>query len=430
MTIVVTNYLTKLNFNGIPATMPSTWDLSTFIPGGILDITHLEVRYRPTGAYWQPWGPVDAWSPTTRVATWFRAISIEQIEFRRSTPRYSLWLDPKAQRSRVSQTNLQTNADQGLFVATEWAAQYGIDPYAVPLADPGDGPNALGLVQNTQNHFGPDANFGDTEWDFQFSGGYIDRSHVKAQALVNGLWVQLGIDPAVNDPAHPNPAPFRFIGDYQLFLDLSTLGGTVTGLVIYRFTPRAVNVSVPADNTRIRGSNMEPGARHAFFVAVEIGEALAKRAPPCECEQFYVTAVYPVLIEDTMSIGNMALGPTGVLWGLPDDSLSIGRVSLSSGALTSIINPVDYVNQRDINPDSLSIGKLTLPSGTLTSIINAVSYNNQRDINPDSLSIGKLALPSGALTVTISYVNYNNQRDINPDSLSIGKLSLQSGTLT
>lgn len=428
--VTETNLLTKVNFSDIPTTMPSEWYLGAFIPNGALVIDHVQARVRPVGGYWQQWEVVDAWNNTTRTATYSKPIPIEQVEFRRATPRYHAYLDPMDRTSRVSEKNFHANADQGLFVAVEWAAQYGIDAYALELAEPGDGPNELGLVQQTQNHWGPDANFAKTTWDFQFAGGYIDRAHVRAQALLPSGWTQLDIDPSENDPGDPSNAPFRFIGDYQLRLDLSTLAGPVTGLVIYRHTPRDVNVSVPLDAARIRATGMEPSARHAFFVAVEIGEELAKRVPPCECERFFTSLLYPTFVEDTVGFGPMVISD-GQIIKQPEDEMQFGPVAFQDGGtLVSVLTFIDYTNQRDINPETMQFGPVAfLAGGTLVATITYLDYTNQRDVAPDTVSFGPSGFSSGTLVVIISYLEYTYQRDVNPDTVSFGPPAIQSGTL-
>jgi hypothetical protein len=353
------------------------------------------------------------------------------VEFRRKTPRYAAFLDPLAATSRVSEKNFRANADQGIFVAVEWAAQYGIDAYEIPLADPGLALNQLGLVQLTQNHWGPNADFTKTSWNFYFAGGYIDRAHVKAQALLPGGWVQLTIDPAENDPGDPSVAPFRFIGDYQLRLDLSTLAGPVTGLIIYRHTPRMVNVGVPYDNTRITAPGMEPSARHAFFVAVEIGEELSRHVPTCECEEFvyYTSLIYPTLVQDTLSIATPAVQPS-VLWGLANETLTIPQPAPQSGTLVGTISYLNYTNGRDFNADTLTVPQPAPQSGTLVVTINYLNYTNGRDFNADTLTVVQPEpRDTSTLVVVISYIDYTNGRDFNADTLTMPQPTPQSGTL-
>lgn len=428
--MIYTNLIDRAQFDSIDGT---EFDLSSFIPGGALDASHILIRYRPVGAYWSAWGAVDSWDNDTRVATWSRpALTLQSVQLQRVTPRYSLFLDPLATTSRVSEKNFHANADQGLFVASEWAAQYGIDVNAAGLPDYGDGPNTLGLVQQTQNYWGSNANFAKTTWDFQFSGGYIDRTHVHAAALLPTGWTELTIDASENDPSSPSGAPFRFIGDYQLRLDLATLGSTITGLVIYRKTPRNVNVAVVGDDQRITATGMEPSARWAFFVAVEIGEELAKRVPPCECELYYTSTIYPILAEDSLTIGPGPMHDGQIIVWPQDDGVAIGvPVFQGTHTLVSNINFLNYTNQRDVLPDTLGIGvPIFQGTHTLVSSINFLSYTNQRDVLPDTLGIGVPVFQgTHTIVVTINFINYVNQRDVLPDTLGIGVPTFQ-GTHT
>lgn len=314
--MIVTNNLVSINFSGLSGTLPTVWDLTPTYPNGALDTTHITARSKIGSGNWSTWGAVTAFDNTTNVATWTAPSGATQVEFRRRTPRYSVYRDPTLTSSRVSTGNLQANADQGLYTAIEWAAQYGIDAQAILLPAPGQVPNTLGLQQQTQNYWGA-ADYSTHVWNFSFVGGYISRSHVKAQVLLSGGWTSIDIDPADQspqfnysveedgdtylgpysmtedgliesregavDPVDPDSSPFRFIGDFQLYMDFSTLTEVPQALIIYRHTPRNVKVSSLPDDARIDGVGMEPSARHALFVAVELGEQLSQYAPPCDC---------------------------------------------------------------------------------------------------------------------------------------------------
>lgn len=310
--MIVTNQLVSINFSGVTLPYPTTWDLTTTYPNGALSPDHIEARTKSTGRSWTDWGPVTGFDTNTNIATFTPpGTTVEQVEFRRSTPRYEVYLDPTLTTSRVSENNLQVNADQGLYTAIEWAAQFGIDAQATLLPAPGEVPNTLGLQQQTQNYW-TNTDFSTKVWNFQFAGGYISRSHVRAQVLLSTGWVGLDIDTADGDPqynyelredgsfelcedgtieareGHTDPndadgAPFRFMGPYQLYLDFTTLGELPTALIIYRHTPRNVKVSSLKDDALITANGMYPSATHAFFVAVELGEQLSQYAPPCGC---------------------------------------------------------------------------------------------------------------------------------------------------
>lgn len=309
--MIVTNQLVSINFSGLSGTLPTTWDLSPTYPNGALDPTHITARTYSVATGWSTWGAITAFNNDTNVATFTLPAGTTKVEFRRSTPRYTVYRNPTTVSSRVSEGNLQANADQGLYTAIEWAAQFGIDAQAVLLPGPGQVPNTLGLQQQTQNYWGA-ADYSAHVWDFSFAGGYIERSHVKAQILLEAGWTLLTIDTdeyvrqfnyelredgglelnedgtveareGITDPNDANTAPFRFIGPFQLYMDFSTLGEVPQALIIYRHTPRNVKVSSLVDDARITGTGMEPSALHALFVAVELGEQLSQYTPPCDC---------------------------------------------------------------------------------------------------------------------------------------------------
>lgn len=440
--MIVTQQLVSVNFSEVPFPIPTTWDLSTYIPNGALDVSQVQVRVRPTGGYWQPWSGITAFDATTNVATFTSPLHLDQVEFRRATPRYAAYLDPKAPSSRVSQKNLQTNADQGLFVAVEWAAQYGIDAYVPQVLDPATAPNQLGLVQQTQNYW-TTRDYTKTSWDFQFAGGYLDRSHVHAQVLLSTGWQQLTIDPSdphADDPDAPVTAPFRFIGDFTLHMDFSTLAELPQALIIYRFTPRSVHVDSPLDNARITAPGMEPSATWAFFVAVEIGEELAKTVPPCECEQYYTTLLLPQVTTDILNGANSALsGVSGYTVGEPFEQFSTNVVNDDSisAVLTSTLEFLEYTNYRDVNPELFHTGVMDTDgvSATITVVaptIEYVVYDHYSTINPDLFhqNVINSAGVSGVLTITISFITYDHYETVNPDLFHTNVVSNISATLT
>lgn len=353
--MIVTNLLTKVNFSSLPGTIPTTWDLTSYIPNGALDVSQVQQRTHPVGGEWTDWGPITAFDYATNVAS-FAPTGVDQVEFQRVTPRYAAYLDPKLPTSRVSQRNLQVNADQGVYVATEWAAQYGIDVQTVLLPDPATTPNQLGLQQQTQNYWGSNANYGLTDWNFHFAGGYISPDHVKAQVLLTAGWTQLTIDQV--DPA----APFRFIGPYQLYMDFTWLGEVPQALIIYRYTPRNVHVSSPADADRITATGMSPSAQHALFVAVEIGELLSKFVPGCECSLDYGQ--------------ELAFDNPYIWWRMDDASSGTAGADSGSLGLPFVIDPTVMSFGHDSLWDtgnSLS-GDTTGYNGGLTAATSAVNF--------------------------------------------------------
>lgn len=258
---------------------PTEWNLSEYIPAGVLDVSHIFVQMRGYDDSWDNEGlgqsvvefPFEvSFDNDTGILTFPLSEltdpigSIAFVRFRRLTPK-TLVRDPATIGYRVSEKSLRTNANQGLFVAVEEAARAGLDPSRVLM----DARTMVSpFAQLSQNQYGADADYSNKVWSFSFQGGYLDRAHVRAQALVDGAWVLLEI---AEEDAYSDE-PFRFIGDTALYLDLQTLG-TVEGLVIFRHTPRDELVSSPQDSDTVRASALYPSAVQGYMVAVELGEA-------------------------------------------------------------------------------------------------------------------------------------------------------------
>lgn len=412
--MIITNKLDRVNFSDIPATMPSIWDLSGFLPSGVLGAEHLYVRFRRQGAYWTVWGHPDAWDQATKVATFFRSGVITEVEFRRKTPRFAPYLDPILKTARVSENSLRVNADQGAMVAQEWAGELGINALS-DMRSGSAGVNELGLIQLTQNHYDLTGGFtGRKVWDFAFAGGYIDRSHVRAQVLTDAGWIQLDI----SEEDENEDAPYRFIGPFTLHLDLSGLTNP-TRLVIYRHTPR-FNVAHPSDGDRITAVSMEPSARQAFFVAVEVGEELGRVATPCECKVFYTSGLYPELVEEDLSIATPGFSGNGLLYSYGVDVVSYGVPGIQAGTLSSTIN---YVFYNEYEHEVLSLGT---PSVTEGSLVVAIVYKSYTSLW-EELWTPVPDILSGSLVVAIVHVNYTNAL---PENIGMAVPAITDGTLT
>ena len=93
-------------------------------------------------------------------------------------------------------------------------------------------------------------------WDFSFSGGYIDRGHVKAYVdLPTGERTELTVTPGM------------FIGPYQLFLSPALAAGST--LTIYRDTPKDLPLVDFADEGGLSEIALDTMAKQAIFVAAE-----------------------------------------------------------------------------------------------------------------------------------------------------------------
>lgn len=268
--MIETNYLTHVQFE-VPEDPDGrhdrlvTFDLNGYIPGGVLDVGHLQMRINAgTGGVWSSWGlvvngnPNRSYDPETNTVT----LRLEHptklfVQFRRVTPRYVLLLDPLTGYP-TTEPVLRSNASQGLFVAVELAAEAGINAYV--LGDPPELP--IGQAR-TQTRWPADHPFKLARmYNFQFAGGYLAREHVRVQIKLDGVWTEYTI------------GDDNFVGPWQLRMDFSSVPGEITGLVVRRFTPRDGTVAVVEDGYVVGPRGLDPIARHAFYAAVEIGEDL------------------------------------------------------------------------------------------------------------------------------------------------------------
>lgn len=100
-----------------------------------------------------------------------------------------------------------------------------------------------------------------TTWNFAFSGGYIDKAHVKAYTLApNGDRVDLTVTSG------------NFIGPYQLTLTPPVASGHT--LLIYRDTPTDQPLVDFTDGSNITEAALDTLARQAVMCAAENEDAL------------------------------------------------------------------------------------------------------------------------------------------------------------
>lgn len=100
-----------------------------------------------------------------------------------------------------------------------------------------------------------------TSWNFTFSGGYLDRSHVKASVLPpGGTATPLTITAA------------NFIGDYQLSITPPVAAGTI--LTIYRDTPKDLPIVDFTDGAGLTEVALDTNAKQAVFIAAESADAI------------------------------------------------------------------------------------------------------------------------------------------------------------
>jgi hypothetical protein len=98
-----------------------------------------------------------------------------------------------------------------------------------------------------------------TDWDFSFSGGYIDKAHVKAYTVAADR-TRSGI---------PVTAAM-FVTPFRLRLPVTPIGAEVT---IYRDTPKDLPLVEFEDGTAITEPALNLMARQAVFIAAEFTDA-------------------------------------------------------------------------------------------------------------------------------------------------------------
>lgn len=98
-----------------------------------------------------------------------------------------------------------------------------------------------------------------TDWDFSFSGGYIDKAHVKAYAVAADR----------TRTAIPVTSSM-FVTPFRLRLPITPVGAEVT---IFRDTPKDLPLVEFEDGTAITEPALNLMARQAVFIAAEFTDA-------------------------------------------------------------------------------------------------------------------------------------------------------------
>jgi len=100
-----------------------------------------------------------------------------------------------------------------------------------------------------------------TVWDFSFSGGYLDVSHVKAH-VEDTLGARIPI----------TVLPSMLIGEYQLEITPAlTAGDTLT---IYRDTPKDLPLVDFTDESGFSEASLDTNAKQAVFIAAEAADTI------------------------------------------------------------------------------------------------------------------------------------------------------------
>lgn len=99
-----------------------------------------------------------------------------------------------------------------------------------------------------------------TSWNFTFSGGYLDRAHVKASVTTGGVTTQLTVTPS------------DFVGEYQLSIVPAVAAGSL--LTIYRDTPKVLPLVDFTEGSGLTELALDTNAKQAVFIAAESADAI------------------------------------------------------------------------------------------------------------------------------------------------------------
>lgn len=146
--------------------------------------------------------------------------------------------------------------------------------------------------------------------------------------------------------------------------------------------------------------------------------------PPPPLSIFYTSILYPLLVEDGMSIAMAAL-QRGYTLQVVNDASQVAVPALQGGTLVATISFITYNNSL-LFPDNSQITVPVLESGTLVVTISFVTYDARPF--PDNSQIPVPAIVASTLVVTINYIDYLNAITY-PDNSQIPVPTLRSGTL-
>lgn len=190
-----------------------------------------------------------------------------------------------------------------------------------------------------------------TIWDFSFSGGYIDKSHVKATyTSPSGVKTPVVVTDSM------------FIGPFQLNLTPPVATGFLT---IYRETPRAVPLVDFSDGARITESSLDTVARQSVFIAAELLDQLLVQSAP--------TPGSAAALEANLGDITSALKNAGMVKYLGTLSYAPGTIGHKMKQMLSVLDapysadPTGAVESAPAFASALATGKLVYrPKGAYT----------------------------------------------------------------
>lgn len=219
-----------------------------------------------------------------------------------------------------------------------------------------------------------------TSWEFSFSGGYLDRGHVKAYTeTATGFRTQLTIMPG------------DFIGDYTLNLGVVPVD---TNLLIYRDTPKDLPLVDFVDGGRVTEASLDLIAKQAVFIAAETVDTV-NALDVAAAVDAAASAAISAVAANASAVAAAAAGAVATAAIAADLAAAIGAIASDRAAATGAIS-VDRVAAQN----AIAVDRAAAVAATGVNVIAAqaardaaiaASFVNTNPTGIQSINGGQLA---------------------------------------
>lgn len=243
-----------------------------------------------------------------------------------------------------------------------------------------------------------------TVWNFSFSGGYLEQSHVKAQKR----------DTATGDITQIVLTPGMFTGPYQLTLSPALAVGYE--LTIYRNTPKTGPLVDFTDRAQLTETALDYSAKQNIFAAAEADDWSTVVAAAVEAVNVYQAAI---------ATGPVASvnGRTGSVVLVPGDiTHTKADVGLANVDNTSDVNkPVSTAQAAAISAAASAAQAAAIASAAATTTAAVAANTGGAFRNTD---IANAALPAGVTKVIWLAESYDRNSESAASSYTAGKAGI------
>jgi Phage T7 tail fibre protein len=229
-----------------------------------------------------------------------------------------------------------------------------------------------------------------TVWDFSFSGGYLDKAHVKAYTrnTNTGVITNLVISPLTS-----------FIGPFQLSITPAVAAGLE--LTIYRDTPKDLPLVNFADKAALTEAALDLNANQAVFIAAESSDGLAAALSSVATTSGYAASA----LTSATSAGASATSATA-------SATSATAASNSSTSAASSKASVDATKAAiDVQAAAIAVGPVqsfNTRAGAVT--LTAADVQNTGGAVNKTSATGSALVPSGTTAQRDAAPVYGAQR--------------------